>query len=77
MSENTAWYDKFSNIQLILFGFLLLGITPLIRSPEYFEILIDIHAWGTPRINEVAKAILTDGCIGALVGLWFAFRKKK
>jgi hypothetical protein len=77
MSEDTSWYDRFSNIQLILLGFLLLGVTPLIREPEYFKILIDINAWDTPKINEVAKAILTDGCIGALLGLWFVFRKRK
>jgi hypothetical protein len=77
MSEDKSWYDRFSNIQLILLGFLFLGVTPLIREPEYFKILIDINAWDTPKINEVAKAILTDGCIGALFGLWFVFRKKK
>ena len=77
MSEDTSWYDRFSNIQLVLLGFLLLGVTPLIRRPEYFKILIDINTWDTPKINEVVKAILTDGCIGALLGLWFVFRKRK
>jgi hypothetical protein len=77
MSEVPSWYDKFSNAQLILLGFLFLGVTPLIREPEYFKILINIDAWDTPKINEVAKAILTDGCIGALLGLWFVYRKRK
>jgi|GEM_PF-2891375 hypothetical protein len=77
MSEVSSWYDRFSNTQIIFLGFLLLGVTPLIREPEYFKILIDIDAWDTPKINEVAKAILTDGCIGALLALWFVFRKRK
>ena len=41
MRENISWFDKFSAIQLILIGFFLLGVTPLIRNPEYFEILIN------------------------------------
>lgn len=77
MTENSAWYEKFSNVQLIFFGFILLGVTPLIRNPEYFEILTNIGTWDTPRINEVIEAILTDGFMGALVGLWFVFRKKR
>jgi hypothetical protein len=76
MSESTSWYDKFSSIQLIFLGFLLLGVTPLIRNPEYFEILTNTDLWNTPKINEAIKAVLTDGCIGALVGVWFVFRKK-
>ena len=52
MSEDMSWYDRFSNIQLILLGFLLLGVTPLIREPEYFKILIDINAWNTPKLMK-------------------------
>ena len=37
-NEDTAWYKKFSNAQLNLFGFYLLGVIPLIRNLEYFEI---------------------------------------
>ena len=76
MSEKVSWFDKFSAIQLILMGFLLLGVTPLIRNPEYLEILINSHLWKSQKFNEVIKAILTDGGIGALAGLWFVFRKK-
>ena len=77
MSKNTPWFDKFSSMQLILIGFFLLGVTPLIRNPEYFEILINSHLWNTTKFDEVITAILTDGGIGALAGLWFVFRKKK
>ena len=77
MSEDTSWYDKFSTIQLILLGFLLLGVTPLIRNPEYFDIIMDTNLWNSPKMNEVVRAVLTDGCIGALVGGWFVYRKRK
>jgi len=77
MSEKTSWFDKFSSIQLVIFGFLLLGVTPLVRNPEYLDILMDSNLWKTPKFNEVITAILTDGGIGALAGLWFAFRKRK
>ena len=77
MSEYSPWYQKFSTIQLILLGFLLMGITPLIRNPEYFDILMDTNSWNSPKMNEVVRAVLTDGCIGALVGGWFVYRKKK
>ena len=77
MSEYSPWYQKFSTIQLILLGFLLMGITPLIRNPEYFDIVMDINLWNSPKMNEVVRAVLTDGCIGALVGGWFVYRKKK
>jgi hypothetical protein len=77
MSEGTSWYDKFSTIQLILLGSLLLGVTPLIRNPEYIDIIMDTNLRNSPKINEVVRAVLTDGCIGALVGGWFVFRKKK
>ena len=76
MSEGTSWYDKFSTIQLILLGFLLLGVTPLIRNPEYLDVLMNTNLWNSPKMNEVVGAILTDGCIGALVGGWFVYRKK-
>ena len=76
MRENISWFDKFSAIQLILIGFFLLGVTPLIRNPEYFEILINSNLWNSPKVNEVITAILTDGGIGALAGLWFVFRRK-
>jgi len=77
MSEATSWYDKFSSLQLIFLGFLLLGATPLIRNPEYFDILTDRTLWNSPEMSEVLKAIFIDGCIGALAGGWFAFRKYK
>ena len=76
MSEGTSWYDKFSTTQLILSGFLLLGVTPLIRNPEYIDVIMDSNLWNSPKINEVVRAVLTDGCIGALVGGWFVYRKK-
>jgi len=76
MREDNSWLDKFSTIQLILLGFLLLGVTPLIRNPEYFGILTNSNLWDTQKFDEVINAILTDGCIGALVGVWFVFRKK-
>mgnify|MGYP001226230697 FL=1 len=76
MSKNVSWYDKFSSIQLVLLGFLLLGVTPLIRNPEYLGILINSGSWNTPEFKEVVEAIFTDGCIGAMAGLWFVFRKR-
>jgi hypothetical protein len=77
MSDGTPWYDKFSTIQLILLGFLLLGVTPLIRNPEYFDVLMSTNLWNSPKMNELVIAVLTDGCIGALAGGWFVYRKKK
>jgi hypothetical protein len=77
MNEDTPWYEKFSAIQLILLGFLLLGVTPLIRNPEYFDIIMDTNVWNSPKMNEVVRAVLADGCIGALGGGWFVYRKRK
>ena len=33
--------SNFSSIQLIVFGFIILEVTPLIRHPEYLDILIN------------------------------------
>ena len=53
-----------------------MGMTTLIRHPEYLNLLINSQSWNTPEFNLVLKSILMDGFIGALAGCWFAYRKK-